>query len=126
MDKRRSRSSYKSGAIYSNPTSNKCVRNSRNGSFLQLNKKQHSKDFKEASSTTTKKKTNNIKNMIRDKKELNACEYIYNKDINDVEIIKKLYKVKDCSIFKYGIKESYEKIKYSFCKTCDKNLINPI
>ena len=34
MDKRRSRSSHK----YSNPTSNKCVTNKRNVSFLQLNK----------------------------------------------------------------------------------------
>ena len=65
-------------------------------------------------------------NKIADKRELNASEYIYKNDTIDVNLAQQIYNVKDCSIFKYGVKESYEKIKYSFCKTCDKNLINPI
>ena len=32
----------------------------------------------------------------------------------------------NCSILKYGIKKSTEDIKYSYCKTCDPNLTNPI
>ena len=74
MDRRRSRSSYKSSFVYSNPSSNKCIINTRNSSFLQLNIKKQPKDYKEGH--LVKKNTNNIINMIRDKKELNACEYI--------------------------------------------------
>ena len=35
-------------------------------------------------------------------------------------------KISNCSILKYGIKESTDEIKYSYCKTCDHNLVRPI
>ena len=41
-------------------------------------------------------------------------------------IFKNFIKIQNCSILKYGIKPSSEKIKYGFCSTCDINLIHPI
>ena len=35
-------------------------------------------------------------------------------------------KVNKCSIIRYGVKKSTEKIEYSYCKTCDHNLVRPI
>ena len=35
-------------------------------------------------------------------------------------------KIPKCSILIYGAKASFEEIEYSFCKSCDSNLINPI
>ena len=42
------------------------------------------------------------------------------------KLLVKFFKVKDCSILKYGIKKSVEKIEYSYCKTCDSSSIFPI
>ena len=56
-----------------------------------------------------KKKQNKIMNVSED-------DYIYDNFI----------KIKHCSILKYGIKPSTEKIQYGFCSTCDINLIHPI
>ena len=42
------------------------------------------------------------------------------------EVITEFTKIKGCSILKYGIKMSTEKIKYGFCQTCDVNLMHPI
>ena len=56
-------------------------------------------------------------------------EKIYNIDIKEYEHIKPVYnilKMEKCSILKYGIKKSTKPIKYSYCKTCDHNLVNPI
>ena len=92
--------------------------------YPEFRRKKQIKDYQTV--TPTKKNSNNILIKIRDKKELNACEYIYKKDQNDDKVTRNLYDIKDCSLFKYGINESYKRIKYSFCKTCDKNLINPI
>ena len=40
--------------------------------------------------------------------------------------ITNFFKINKCSIIKYGIKKSTENIEYSYCKTCDHNLIRPI
>ena len=53
-------------------------------------------------------------------------ELLYKNHINNSKLVEKLNKVKDCSIFKYGVNQSFEDIPYSFCKTCDKSLIKPI
>ena len=61
-------------------------------------------------------------------------EELYLKDLyknieedNDVpKLIQKFTQVKDCSILIYGLKPSNEDIEFSFCRTCDPNLINPI
>ena len=49
-----------------------------------------------------------------------------NEDSELPKIIQKFIQVKDCSILKYGLKPSIENIDFSFCRTCDPNLINPI
>ena len=41
-------------------------------------------------------------------------------------VINEFLKIKECSIVKYGIKISTEKIYYGYCQTCDVNLIHPM
>ena len=41
-------------------------------------------------------------------------------------IIEQFIKIEECSILKYGIKISTEKISFGFCYTCDSNLMTPI
>ena len=74
-----------------------------------------------------KKRTGIIRNY-------NYSEEMYMKEIyndfeseeNTPELIKKFLEVEDCSIIKYGLNQTYETIEFSFCRTCDPNLINPI
>ena len=74
-----------------------------------------------------KKRTGIIRNY-------NYSEEMYMKEIyndfeseeNSPELIKKFLAVEDCSIIKYGLNQTYETIEFSFCRTCDPNLINPI
>ena len=57
-----------------------------------------------------------MKEIYKDKEE----------DENSPKLIKKFLEVKDCTILKYGLKPSIENVDFSFCRTCDPNLINPI
>ena len=74
-----------------------------------------------------KKRTSTLRNYDFSE-EINMKE-IY-KDIEDDEnspkLIKKFLEIPDCSILKYGLKPSIENVEFSFCRTCDPNLINPI
>ena len=58
-----------------------------------------------------------MKEIYKDKEE---------EDENSPKLIKKFLEVKDCTILKYGLKPSIESVDFSFCRTCDPNLINPI
>ena len=40
--------------------------------------------------------------------------------------ISNFFKISKCSIIKYGISKSTDEIEYSYCKTCDHNLVRPI
>ena len=51
---------------------------------------------------------------------------IYNELIMSEKPIQNSLKIPLCSVLKYGTKPSVDEIEYSFCKTCDDNLINPI
>ena len=42
------------------------------------------------------------------------------------DVISEFTKIKRCSILKYGIKTSTEKIRFGYCQTCDVNLMHPI
>ena len=42
------------------------------------------------------------------------------------DVINEFTKIKGCSLLKYGIKISTEKIRYGYCQTCDVNLMHPI
>ena len=52
--------------------------------------------------------------------------YNINKKEEGILPIINFLKIDKCSILKYGVKKSLEEIKYSYCKTCDHNLLNPI
>ena len=49
-----------------------------------------------------------------------------NSEDNCKNVISQFTKIKKCSILKYGINLSTEKIKYGNCHTCDTNLMYPI
>ena len=68
---------------------------------------------------------NNILNGIKEIE----LERIYHNSKEKKEInlpIANFKKVSKCSIVKYGIKKSTEEIEYSYCRTCDHNLVRPI
>ena len=68
---------------------------------------------------------NNLNNE-KDKIELNKIYANFEKESEEILPIQYFTKVSNCSIVKYGIKKSSEEIEYSFCKTCDHNLLKPI
>ena len=68
---------------------------------------------------------NNLDNEV-DKIELNKIYGNFEKESEEILPIRHFTKVSNCSIVKYGIKKSSEEIEYSFCKTCDHNLLKPI
>ena len=74
------------------------------------------------------KKMSKAQSIINEVNELELIN-IYNIDLKEYENILPAFnilKVENCSILEYGIKKSTQPIKYSYCKTCDHNLINPI
>jgi len=80
-------------------------------------------NFKKKSSINKKKKIIEEVEEI----ELNRIYKKNNQNENDKIIpIENFNKVSKCSIIKYGIKKSTERIEYSYCKTCDHNLVRPI
>ena len=66
--------------------------------------------------------------LINDANEVELDKLYNNNEKEDEKIgpIKNFLKINKCSILKYGIKQSTENIKYSYCKTCDYNVSNPI
>ena len=58
--------------------------------------------------------------------ELDKLYKNFSKEDEEILPIRNFNKINNCSILKYGIKESIEEIKYSYCKTCDHNLVRPI
>ena len=62
--------------------------------------------------------------MISQSHEENENLFLESPSCNDV--INEFIKIKGCSILKYGIKISTEKIHYGYCHTCDVNLMHPI
>ena len=61
-----------------------------------------------------------------EKIELNKIYGNFEKESEDILPIQYFNKVNNCSVSKYGIKKSTEDIEYSYCKTCDHNLLKPI
>ena len=74
-----------------------------------------------------KKRTSSLRNYDFSE-EINMKEIYKDKDDeeNAPKLLQKFLEVKDCSILKYGLKTSLESVEFSFCRTCDPNLINPI
>ena len=88
------------------------------------------KNKKKPSFTVVKSQSHKNISIITEVNEM-ELDRIYKKNVdqNENENILPIFnflKIRNCSILKYGIKKSTEEIKYSYCKTCDHNLVNPI
>ena len=90
--------------------------------------KKHSRASINSSVKATKKKSQANLNFDNNSiEELSVKEIYRNDDDNFIpKLIQKFTQIKECSILKYGLKPSTENIEFSFCRTCDPNLINPI
>ena len=69
-----------------------------------------------------------VHNLFNEVEKLELNKIYGNIEKEDEEILPIQYfnKVNNCSVSKYGIKKSTEDIEYSYCKTCDHNLLKPI
>ena len=77
--------------------------------------------------SSTHNKSSNL--IIYNEAEQLEIEKIYGtneKDYDEILPIHNFDRVTKCSVLKYGIKKSTEEIEYSYCKTCDYNLLKPI
>jgi len=79
-------------------------------------------------SLEVEEKPNLHSNILNEIKEIELERIYSNFHERDEDIlpIANFKKVNKCSIIKYGIKKSTEEIEYSYCKTCDHNLVRPI
>ena len=68
----------------------------------------------------------NILNNEIEQIELNKLYGDFEKEYDEILPIHNFNKVSKCSISKYGVKKSTDEIEYSYCKTCDYNLLKPI
>ena len=64
--------------------------------------------------------------IISEEEEEEIIESPENSDEDCKDVISQFTKIKKCSVLKYGINLSEEKIKYGKCHTCDANLMYPI
>ena len=96
---------------------------SKNYLKFQLTKSTNSNNL-----PSMRRKSRTISDFNSNFEELNIKEIYKDKDDkNDVpKLIQKFTEIKDCSILKYGIKPSIDDIEFSFCRTCDPNLVSPI
>ena len=75
-------------------------------------------------SHANRRKSRTIHGFDNDLEEIHMREIYKIKDDENVpKLIQKFINVKGCSILKYGLKMSNESIDFSFCRTCDPNLI---
>ena len=91
-------------------------------------RKTYSKNERNKEDDYLKGKISGTESKLNEINEL-EIEGLYNFDIKEYEHIIPLFnflKMGKCSLLKYGIKKSTQPIKYSYCKTCDHNLVNPI
>ncbi len=100
------------------------IDNSLNGSLSIFEEEENEESSKENNNEEINNESTN-KNIIKKKQVKNRQSKIMNISDNDY-IYMNFIKIKNCSILKYGIKPSTEKIQYGFCSTCDINLIHPI
>ena len=79
------------------------------------------------SNASMRRKSRTIHGFDNDLEETSIKEIYKIKENEEIpKLIQKFSKINECSILKYGLKMSNEKIDFSFCRTCDPNLINPI
>ena len=95
---------------------------------IKISKKKISSKIIDKSNNEISKKSDT---MISQSKEEDELINNNNKNIiltsSNCDMVKNdFFKIKECSIIKYGIKISTDKIHYGYCQTCDVNLIHPI
>ena len=114
----------------------------KKGKSLDLKhlKKRKTKNLKKLNTSRESSKTNSLinessfhsKSIIHnlfnevEKLELNKIYQNFEKESEEILPIQYFNKVNNCSVSKYGIKKSTDDIEYSYCKTCDHNLLKPI
>ena len=94
--------------------------------YISRNSSRYNSLTNNESSYRRKSTRRNNLNNEKDKIELNKIYGNFEKESEEILPIQYFNKVSNCSIVKYGIKKSSEEIDYSFCKTCDHNLLKPI
>ena len=73
------------------------------------------------------KKSDTMISLSKDEEEeKNDNKYVYLTTTNYDNVMSDFLKIKGCSILKYGIKISTDKINFGYCRTCDENLIYPM
>ena len=84
-------------------------------------------NHQQSANLLARRKSRTIHGFDNDLEEIIIKEIYKIKEDEEVpKLIQKFMKIKQCSILKYGLKTSNENIDFSFCRTCDPNLINPI
>ena len=103
---------------------------SRSGSknYLKFQLTKSTNSINNSIPPSMRRKSRTIFDFNSNYEEINIKEiYRDNDNNNDVpKLIQKFTEIKDCSILKYGIKPSIDDIEFSFCRTCDPNLVSPI
>ena len=96
---------------------------------IKISKKKISPKIIDKSNNEISKKSDTMISQSKEEDEL--INNNNNKNIiltsSNCDMVKNdFFKIKECSIIKYGIKISTDKIHYGYCQTCDVNLIHPI
>ena len=99
--------------------------NSKNNNILFF-KKNTTNSNNPLHSSTKKKRT--FRNFDTNYNEVLIKDIYKNQDDGNYtpKLVQKFLQVEECSILEYGLKNSVQDIDFSFCRTCDPNLINPI
>ena len=103
-------------------------KNRRNKNLKKINSSKESSKYNSLineSSFHSKSIIHNLFNEV-EKLELNKIYANFENENEDILPIQYFNKVNNCSVSKYGIKKSTDDIEYSYCKTCDHNLLKPI
>ena len=106
--------------------------NFNEGILRKISKFKSSNLFSKENSRRNSYKENSIikKNTLNTFNEVNEMDmnriYENKKEKQNIIPISNFFKINKCPIIKYGIKKSIDEIEYSFCKTCDHNLMRPI
>ena len=123
MKKIGSRKSKKNISIYKNIKLNKKEIENNKSKIIQkiIDKSENEISKKSDTMLSISKEDIDLNNNNNNNQFLNIAT-----SLSCSNIINNFLKIKECSIVKYGIKISTDKIYYGYCQTCDVNLIHPI
>ena len=106
----------------------KPLKNKKNRNLKKLNTSRESSKYNSLTNESSFHSKSIIHNLFNEveKLELNKIYANFENESEDILPIQYFNKVNNCSVSKYGIKKSTDDIEYSYCKTCDHNLLKPI